>query len=197
MAMHLDVTDAASVERFVSRVGRADVLVNNAGGAMGLDRVEEAAEDRWRAMWELNFLGVARMTRALLPALRASGGGHIINVGSTAGFETYPGGAGYTSSKHALRALTRSLRLELLGQPLRVTEVNPGMVETEFSLVRFDQDREQAAAVYRGMTPLAAEDVAACIVFAATRPPHVNVDEIVVRPLDQATSSHIHRREEA
>ncbi len=136
-----------------------------------------------------------RMTRALLPALRAAGG-HVINVGSVSGFETYAGGAGYTSVKHAARAVTRTLRLELLGEPIRVTEVNPGLVETEFSLVRFDGDRQRAAAVYRGMTPLTADDVADCIVWAATRPPHVNVDEIVVRPLDQAGAGHLHRRDD-
>ncbi len=195
-ARRLDVTDPASVEAFVSGIDRLDLLVNNAGAALGLDRVEEAPEDRWRAMWELNFLGVVRMTRVLLPALLAAEG-QVVNVGSTAGFEIYPGGAGYTSSKHALRALTKTLRLELLGQPVRVTEVSPGLVETEFSLVRFDQDSARAAAVYEGMTPLTAADVAACILFVATRAPHVNVDELVVRPRDQATSTRVHRPDRA
>ncbi len=195
-ARPLDVTDPASVEAFVSGIDRLDLLVNNAGAALGLDRVEEAPEDRWRAMWELNFLGVVRMTRVLLPALLAAEG-QVVNVGSTAGFETYPGGAGYTSSKHALRALTKTLRLELLGQPVRVAEVSPGLVETEFSLVRFDQDSARAAAVYEGMTPLTAADVAACILFVATRAPHVNVDELVVRPRDQATSTPVHRPDRA
>lgn len=192
----LDVTDAASVKEFAAPLERVHLLVNNAGAALGLDPVEKAPEVRWRAMWELNFLGVVRMTRALLPALLDGEESQVINVGSTAGFETYRGGAGYTASKHALRALTRTLRLELLDRPVRVTEVSPGLVETEFSLVRFDQDRERAAAVYRGMTPLKAEDVAACIAFVATRPAHVSVDEIVVRPRDQATSVDIHRRQE-
>ena len=195
-ARPLDVTDPASVEAFVSGIDRLDLLVNNAGAALGLDRVEEAPEDRWRAMWELNFLGVVRMTRVLLPALLAAEG-QVVNVGSTAGFEIYPGGAGYTSSKHALRALTKTLRLELLGQPVRVAEVSPGLVETEFSLVRFDQDSARAAAVYEGMTPLTAADVAACILFVATRAPHVNVDELVVRPRDQATSTRVHRPDRA
>ena len=189
----LDVTDAASVESFARSVERLDLLVNNAGGALGLDRVEAAQDDRWRTMWEVNFLGVVRMTRALLPALRASGDSHIINVGSIAGFEQYPGGAGYTGAKHAARALTKTLRLELNGEPIRITEIAPGLVETEFSLVRFDQDASKAAAVYDGMTPLTGRDVADCIVWAATRPSHVNIDEIVVRPRDQATATLVYR----
>jgi NADP-dependent 3-hydroxy acid dehydrogenase YdfG len=174
-ARYLDVTDPESVEQFVAPIDRVDVLVNNAGGALGVDRVEEAPEDRWREMWEVNFLGVARMTRRLLQSLRSSGDGHIVNVGSIAGFETYPGGAGYTGSKHAVRALTRTLRLELLGEPIRVTEICPGLVEA-------------------GMQPLTAEDIADCIAWAATRPPHVNIDEIVVRPRDQAAATMVHRR---
>ena len=189
----LDVTDPASVEAFVDKLDRVDVLVNNAGGALGVDRVENASDERWRTMWELNFLGVARMTRELLPKLLASGDGQIINLGSIAGFETYPGGAGYTGAKHAVRALTRTLRLELLGQPIRVTEICPGLVETEFSLVRFDQDAEQAESVYQGMTPLTGDDIAACIAWVATRPPHVNIDEMVIRPRDQATATLVHR----
>lgn len=189
----LDVTDPDSIARFVDSLDRVELLVNNAGGALGLDRVAGAPDDRWRQMWEVNFLGVVRMTRALLPALLASGDGQIINVGSIAGFETYPGGAGYTGAKHAARALTKTLRLELLGQPIRICEICPGLVETEFSLVRFDQDSRRAAAVYRGMTPLTAADVADCIVWVATRPSHVNIDEVVVRPRDQATATLVHR----
>ena len=189
----LDVTDPASVEAFVSPIEKLDLLVNNAGGALGVDRIEAASDERWRAMWEVNFLGLARMTRELLPALLASGEGHIVNVGSIAGFETYPGGAGYTGAKHAVRALTKTLRLELVGRPIRVTEICPGLVETEFSRVRFEQDAEKAAAVYQGMTPLTSEDIADCIAWAATRPPHVNIDEIVVRPRDQATATVVYR----
>ncbi len=187
-----------SVEAFAARLpGAVHLLVNNAGGALGLDRLEAARDEDWIGMWETNVLGVMRLTRAILPALRASGDGHVINLGSTAGFETYPGGAGYTGSKHALRALTRTLRQELLGEPIRVTEVAPGMVETEFSLVRFAGDEERARSVYRGLQPLAAEDIADCIAWVATRPSHVNIDEIVVRPRDQATSTMVHRREPA
>jgi NADP-dependent 3-hydroxy acid dehydrogenase YdfG len=191
----LDVTDPASVRKFVSRLERVNLLVNNAGAAFGLDTVEQAVEERWRAMYELNVMGVLRMTRALLPALRASGDGHVIDVGSIAGFEVYPGGAGYTASKHAARALTRTLRLELLGEPIRVTEISPGLVDTEFSKVRFSGDARRADAVYRGMTPLAAEDVAECIAFAATRPSHVNIDELVVKPRDQAHSTAVYRHD--
>lgn len=190
----LDVTDARSLEDFCSAIPTAHLLVNNAGAALGLDSIEEAVEQRWQDMWQLNVLGVLRMTRALLAKLEATGDGHIINLGSTAGFETYPGGGGYTASKHALRALTRTLRLELLGRLIRVTEVSPGLVETEFSLVRFDGDRERAASVYQGMQPLTAEDVAECIAWVATRPSHVNIDEVVLRPRDQAHSTRVHRR---
>lgn len=194
-AAPLDVTDPASVESFVDSLPeQIHVLVNNAGAALGLDPLAEAVEERWIRMYELNVLGVLRMTRALLARLEASGDGYVINLGSTASFEAYPGGGGYCASKHAERALTRTLRAELFGRPVRVTEICPGLVETEFSLVRFDGDRERAAAVYRGMQPLTAEDVAACIVFAATRPPHVNIDELVVRPRDQLSSTAVYRR---
>jgi NADP-dependent 3-hydroxy acid dehydrogenase YdfG len=194
-ALPLDVMDLESIEAFAAQLpSRVHLLVNNAGGALGVDRIETARDEDWQRMWETNVLGVLRVTRALLPALRASGDGHVVNVGSIAGFETYSGGAGYTGSKHALRALTRTLRLELLGEPIRVTEVAPGLVETEFSLVRFKGDAERAKSVYRGLDPLTPEDVADCIVWAATRPSHVNIDEIVVRPRDQATATQVHRR---
>ena len=190
---HLDVTDNSSVEEFVAGLERVDVLVNNAGGALGLDRVEDAPEERWQEMWELNFMSTVRLTKALLPALLATGDGLIVNVGSIAGFETYAGGGGYSAVKHAVRALTRTLRLELLGQAIRVTEICPGLVRTEFSLVRFDQDEAKAKAVYNGMTPLTGEDIAECIAWVATRPSHVNIDEMVIRPRDQATATLVHR----
>ncbi|MGE0641619.1 MAG: SDR family NAD(P)-dependent oxidoreductase [Thermoanaerobaculia bacterium] len=190
----LDVTDPASVATFCSGVERVDLLVNNAGNAFGSERVLDADETKWRDMFELNVMGVLRMTRALLPKLVASGDAVLVNVGSVAGFEVYPGGAGYTASKHALRALTRTLRLELLGQPVRVTEIAPGMAETEFALVRFDGDPERARKVYEGMTPLTAGDVAEAIAWVATRPSHVDIDEIVIRPRDQATATLVHRR---
>lgn len=193
-ALYLDVTSTESVEAFAGEIPALHLLVNNAGLSLGLDPIERAKEDDWRTMFETNVMGVMRLTRALLPKLEASGEGHVIDIGSIAGFETYAGGAGYTASKHALRALTKTLRLELIGRPVRVTDVSPGLAETEFSEVRFGGDKEKAKAPYRGMTPLSAEDVADCVVWAATRPQHVNIDEIVVRPLDQATATLVHRR---
>jgi NADP-dependent 3-hydroxy acid dehydrogenase YdfG len=194
-ALELDVTDDASVDRFVRDLGleQVHVLVNNAGGALGLDRIEDAPIERWRQMYELNVLSTVRLTRAFLPALRASQEGHILNIGSIAGFETYPAGGGYTAVKHGLRAITKTLRLELLGEPIRITEIVPGLVETEFSLVRFSGDEERARKVYQGYQPLVADDIADCIVWATTRPPHVNIDEIVVRPRAQATATQVHK----
>lgn len=194
-AIPLDVTDPTSVDAFVRQTGDAHVLVNNAGGAKGLDRIEDADEDRWRWMWETNVLGLMRITKAFLPALIASGDGHIVNIGSTAGLEAYEGGAGYTSVKHGVRAITQTLRLELLGQPVRVSEIDPGLVETDFSRIRFDGDEERANKVYAGLTPLTADDIGAIVAFAVTRPAHVNIDQIVVRPRDQATSTRVHRRQ--
>jgi NADP-dependent 3-hydroxy acid dehydrogenase YdfG len=192
-AVALDVTDPASVEEFAGRLPRCDVLVNNAGGAHGLEPLGEADEDRWRTMYEANVMGTMRMTRALLPQLVESGDGHVVAITSIAGLEAYRGGAGYIAAKHAQRSMLRVLRLELLGQPVRVTEVAPGMVETEFSLVRFGGDAEAAARVYEGMKPLRAEDVAECIRWAVAQPAHVNIDEIVVRPRDQAAATEVHR----
>lgn len=194
IALPLDVTDPASVATFAAQVPEARVLVNNAGGAFGREPIAEADEAAWRRMWEVNFLGTVRMTKAFLPKLERSGDGHVVVVGSIAGFEVYREGAGYTSVKHAERAFTKTLRLELLGKPLRVTEINPGLVETEFSLVRFGGDAEKARQVYEGLTPLTADDIAECIAWAVTRPSHVDVDEIVVRPRDQATATDISRR---
>lgn len=192
LALPLDVTDQKSVDAFVARVsktyGRLDVLVNNAGLASGLTPVAETRDEDWVAMWQVNVMGLMRITRACLPLLRKAKHGHIVNLGSIASFEVYKGGAGYTASKHAVRAITRTLRLELNGEPIRITEVAPGMVETEFSTVRFHGDRKAAKAVYKGVKPLVAEDIADCIVFAVTRPPHVDIDEIVVRPIAQAAS---------
>lgn len=190
----LDVTDPASIEAFVATVDACDVLVNNAGGALGLDPLAEADDEKWLRMYESNVLGTMRMTRALLPRLIESGDGHVVGVTSIAAIEPYRGGAGYNAAKHAQRALLRVLRQELLGQPVRVTEVAPGMVETEFSLVRFGGDEATAARVYEGMVPLSAADVAECIRWALAQPSHVNVDEIVVRPRDQATATDVHRR---
>ncbi|MFI5168582.1 MAG: SDR family NAD(P)-dependent oxidoreductase [Thermoanaerobaculales bacterium] len=198
VAMALDVTDKQSIQTFVRdvsrRFGRIDVLVNNAGGALGLAPIEKASDEDWIGMWQVNVLGLMWMTRACLPLLRKAKHGHVVNIGSIAGFETYKGGAGYTAAKHAVRAITRTLRLELNGGPIRVTEIDPGLVETEFSLVRFHGDRKAAKAVYEGLKPLTAEDVADCVVFAVTRPPHVDIDEIVVRPVAQATAWMVARK---
>lgn len=193
VAVRLDVTDAASVEAFAAGVPEASLLVNNAGGAKGLGPVATADEDEWRWMFETNVIGTLRVTQALLPALIASGDGHIVTVTSIAALEVYDNGAGYTGAKHAQAMLHRTLRGELLGQPVRLTEILPGMVETEFSLVRFDGDADKAADVYRDITPLTPADVADVIAFAATRPSHVNIDQIVLKPRAQATAMRAHR----
>jgi NADP-dependent 3-hydroxy acid dehydrogenase YdfG len=193
-ALKLDVGDPDSVAELAEAIPDLSVLVNNAGGALGLEPIAEAVEEKWREMYETNVLGVMRVTKALLPAIERSGDGHIVVVGSVAGVEVYPGGAGYTAVKHAANAVTRTLRIELLGKPIRVSEVAPGMVETEFSLVRFEGDRERADAVYEGTTPLSAEDVADAIAYVVTRPPHVDIDYLSVKPTDQATARDVHRR---
>jgi NADP-dependent 3-hydroxy acid dehydrogenase YdfG len=195
-ALRLDVTDDASVAELAEQLDRVDLVVHCAGGALGLDPVEKADVEEWRWMYDANVLGVLRVTKALLPKLRAGGNGHIVVLGSIAGFEVYPGGAGYTGVKHAVNALCRTMRLELVGEPVRITEVAPGMVETEFSLVRFGGDAERAAAVYQGMTPLTAEDVAEIVAFCVTRPPHVDIDHVVVKPVAQASATVAARREE-
>lgn len=193
-ALRLDVSDAESVAAFCDRVPECRVLVNNAGGALGRDRIENAVESEWAAMYDVNVMGAMRMTKTLLPALEASGDGHVVMVGSIAGYEPYVGGAGYNAAKFGLRAMTKVLRLELLGRPVRVTEIDPGLVETEFSVVRFRGDAEKAAAVYEGLTPLTADDIAECIGFAVGRPSHVNIDTMVVLARDQAGASAVHRR---
>lgn len=192
-ALTLDVTDQDSVDAFAAACGDVQVLVNNAGGAKGLATVAEADLDDWRWMWETNVLGTARMTRALLPRLIASGDGLVVTITSIAAIEAYDNGAGYTSAKHAQSALHRTLRGELLGQPVRITEVLPGMVETDFSLVRFDGDAAKADKVYEGITPLVAQDVAEIVGFVASRPAHVNLDRVVVKPRAQASAMRAHR----
>jgi NADP-dependent 3-hydroxy acid dehydrogenase YdfG len=191
-----DVTDQASVAALAATVGECEVLVNNAGGALGLEPMAEADDDHWRVMWDTNVAGVMRVTKAFLPALVASGNGRIVIVTSMAGHQVYPGGGGYTAAKHAAAAMVRTLRLELVGQPIRITDVAPGAVETEFSLVRFDGDAARAAAVYAGFTPLSADDIADCVVWAVTRPPHVNIDRIDVMPRAQATAMVVDRSTE-
>lgn len=191
----LDVTSQDSVDAFAAAVGPCDVLVNNAGGAYGLSPVEDADVEQWRAMYDVNVLGVLRMTRALLPRLVESGAGHVVVIGSTAGHVVYEGGGGYTAAKHGVAALAETLRLELLGRPVRVTEIAPGMVQTEeFALNRFAGDQERADSVYAGVAePLLAEDIADCVAWCVTRPPHVDIDLLVVKPLAQAAAHRVHR----
>jgi NADP-dependent 3-hydroxy acid dehydrogenase YdfG len=191
-----DVTDQAAVDAMAADLARVDVLVNNAGGAKGVEPVADADVEHWRWMWETNVLGTLRVTRALLPKLIDSGDGLIVTVTSIAAFEIYDGGAGYTSAKHAQAALHQTLRGELLGKPVRLTEIAPGMVQTEFSVVRFDGDQDRADALYRGMTPLLAADIADVIGFVASRPSHVNLDQIVIRPRDQASATRKFTRQE-
>lgn len=198
-AVECDVTDDASVASLAHTVSSLDkeltLLVNNAGGAQGLDPVASGAVDDWQWMYDVNVLGTLRMTKALLPALEASGAGTIVTVGSTAAFTVYEGGGGYTAAKHAQNALVGTLRLELSGKPVRVMEIDPGMVRTdEFSLKRFGGDQARADAIYEGVKePLTADDIADLITFMATRPHHVNIDRLVVRPIAQAAQHKVHR----
>jgi len=191
----MDVTDPQSVASAVGEIAVCDVLVNNAGGALGSDRVEVGKADDWRAMYESNVLGTLHVTQALLPALRRSPGATIVNVTSVPALVTYEGGAGYTAAKHAERALTETLRLELNGEQVRVVEVAPGMVHTEgFSLTRFHGDQARADSVSEGVDrPLLAEDVAECIAFCVRLPQHVNVDRLEVKPVAQAAPHKLHR----
>ena len=191
----LDVTDAEAVKAFAAGLEACDVLVNNAGGAIGSDPVAVADPGDWRSMFETNVLGALNFTQALLPKLIASGAGTVVMLTSTAGHVAYEGGAGYSASKYAMHAMTATLRLEVFDQPVRVIEIAPGMVMTdEFSLKRFGGDADRAASVYAGVPgPLVAEDVADCIAWSVTRPPHVNVDLMVVRPRAQAAQHKVHR----
>jgi NADP-dependent 3-hydroxy acid dehydrogenase YdfG len=197
VALELDVTDPAGCERFVERavseLGGLDVLVNGAGLALGRDPFTESSEEDERVVLETNVNGLIRMTRLCLPHLRD--GGHIVNLGSVAGRQAYPNGSLYVTSKFAVRGFTYALREDLLGRPIRITTVDPGLVETDFSLVRFRGDAEQAAAVYAGVEAMQPDDVAECVLFALTRPPHVNVDEIVVKALAQSSGARILRTE--
>ncbi len=190
--LEADVTsddDVAALAAHLRETGGVDAVVNNAGGALGLDPVEKADLEQWRWMYETNVLGTLRVTRALLPLLRERGGGDVVVLTSTAAHGTYEGGAGYTGAKHAERMLSTTLRWEIAGEPIRVIEIAPGAVETDFSLVRFAGDEERAAAVYEGYTPLTADDIADAIAWTLTRPRYVNVDLLVVRPVAQASNT--------
>jgi NADP-dependent 3-hydroxy acid dehydrogenase YdfG len=195
IALELDVRDVESSERFVAaavaQLGGIDILVNNAGLALGRAPFDESSEEDEQTVFETNVNGLVRMTRLCLPHIRD--GGHIVNLGSIAGRQAYEGAASYVASKFAVRGFTYALREDLLGRPIRLTTVDPGLAETEFSVVRFKGDREKADSVYKGVEPLVADDVAECIMFALTRPFHVNVDEIVVKAQAQSSGGRIIR----
>ena len=194
----LDVRDSQAVADAVGGLpaewAEVDVLVNNAGLGRGLDKVYESDPAGWDEMIDTNVKGLLYVTRAVVPGMVARGRGHVINLGSVAGHEVYPGGAVYCATKHAVDAITRGLRMDVLGTGVRVSTVDPGMVETEFSLVRFRGDAERAKNVYRGMTPLTADDIAETVLWCATRPPHVNIDQIILKPTDQASATLVHRK---
>ncbi|GAA3443877.1 SDR family oxidoreductase [Planomonospora venezuelensis] len=191
----LDVTSDASVAELAASLDRCDVLVNNAGGAIGLEPVATGDAADWRRMYETNVIGSLRVTQALLPKLVASGDGVLLMLTSVAGLVSYEGGGGYNAAKHAQTSMTEVLRLELCGQPVRVVEVAPGMVHTEeFSLNRFRGDADRAGKIYQGVPdPLSADDVADAIAWCVTRPAHVNIDRLVIRPRAQAAQHKIHR----
>jgi NADP-dependent 3-hydroxy acid dehydrogenase YdfG len=197
LALPLDVTDPDSCAQFVTRaaaeLGGVDILVNGAGLALGREPFEMSTEEDERTVIETNVSGLVRITRLCLPHIRD--GGHIVNLGSIAGRQAYPNGALYVASKFAVRGFTYALREDLLGRPIRITTVDPGLVETEFSVVRFRGDQAQADSVYEGVDPLTGEDIAECILFAVTRPPHVNLDEIVVKALAQSSGARVVRRQ--
>jgi len=194
----LDVRDQPAVDQAIAGLApewRAiDILVNNAGLSRGLDKLPQGLLDDWEEMIDTNVKGLLYVSRAVIPGMVERGRGHIINVGSIAGHEVYPGGNVYCATKFAVRALSKGLRLDLNGTPIRVSEVAPGMVETEFSLVRFHGDAERADKVYQGLTPLGPDDVADAVVWCATRPAHVNVSEIVIMPTAQASTTLVHRK---
>ncbi|MFD8378746.1 SDR family NAD(P)-dependent oxidoreductase [Streptomyces sp. NPDC059679] len=194
-AYPLDVTDRAAVDAFAAALDRCDVLVNNAGGALGTEPVATADPADWRAMYEVNVVGVLNVTQALLPTLIASGDGTVVVLSSTAGHIAYEGGGGYVAAKHGTHAIAATLRLELCGDPVRVIEIAPGMVRTdEFALNRYRGDEDKAAAVYEGVAePLTADDVADTVEWAVTRPSHVNIDLMVIRPRAQAAQHKVHR----
>jgi 3-hydroxy acid dehydrogenase / malonic semialdehyde reductase len=196
---NLDVTQDHSVKSFAASAWascdqRIDVLFNNAGLALGVDHVAKGDISDWQSMLDTNVTGLLRVTREFLPKMLEQSHGHIINMGSIAGHVVYEGGSVYAATKHAVRAITKTIRLEVNGTPVRVSSVDPGMVETDFSLVRFKDDAERAKNIYKGVTPLSGRDIAECVWFAATRPAHVNIEEIVVMPVDQAAPHKLNRK---
>ncbi len=199
-ALIVDVRDRDDVEDSFDKLAaagwdRIDVLVNNAGLAAGLESIEDGVFDNWDRMIDTNVKGLLNVTRRVVPGMVQRGSGHVVNIGSVAGREVYRRGNVYCATKFAVRALNKSMRIDLAGRGIRVTSVDPGLVRTEFSLVRFGGDAGQAERPYRGMTPLAPEDVAEAVVWAVTRPPHVNVEELLLMPTDQASAEQVHRRD--
>jgi 3-hydroxy acid dehydrogenase/malonic semialdehyde reductase len=194
----LDVAETSSVEQFVAairqRTSKIDVLINNAGGAKGLDKIADAKDEDWEFMVQTNVLGVLRITRACIPLMTNNPGSSILNIGSIAGHTAYEGGAAYCAAKAGELKITQALRLELCGTGVRVGTVDPGFAETEFSLVRFKGDAERAKKVYEGTNPLTGEDIAETLVWVASRPAHVNIDEVLIKPTDQAAIHKVHRR---
>lgn len=193
-ALPLDVSDVDSVKAFTDAIEKVDVLVNNAGGALGVDRIDTADEADWSRMYDINVLSILRMVQALLPKLRASPAASVVTIGSVAALEAYETGAGYNAAKFGARAVTRVLRLELKGEPIRVIEIDPGLVETEFSVVRLGGDKEAADKIYEGVDNLTADDIADAVTWTVTRPPHVNIDSIQIMPRDQVAARNVHRR---
>lgn len=196
--IELDVRDGAAVASALAALpaewAEIDVLLNNAGLGRGLEKLQEGNPADWDEMIDTNVKGLLYTTHALVPGMVARGRGHVINIGSVAGHEVYGGGAVYCATKHAVGAITRGLRIDVLGTGVRVSTVDPGMVETDFSIVRFKGDEERARRVYADMTPLTPDDIADAVVWCATRPAHVNIDEIILKPTDQATAGLVHRR---
>ncbi len=198
LPLELDVRDRSAVEQRLAALPEGfreiDILVNNAGLSRGLDKLPAGSIDDWEEMLDTNVKGLLYVTRAIVPAMIQRGRGHIVNIGSIAGRQTYPNGNVYCGSKAAVRAISEGLKLDLTGTPLRVTEIEPGLVNTEFSAVRFHGDQLRADKVYEGMTPLSGADIADIVLFVVTRPQHVNVAEILVMPTDQSSATLVHRR---
>jgi serine 3-dehydrogenase len=198
--LELDVRDRSQVEATLKSLpepwAKVDILINNAGLSRGLDKLHEGSIEDWEEMIDTNLKGMLYVTRTLLPGMVNRGRGHVINIGSIAGHQTYPNGNVYCATKAAVRALSEGLKMDLLGTPIRVSSIDPGMVETEFSEVRFHNDAERAQKVYQGLTPLTPEDVAEVVFFCATRPPHVNLSEVLVIPTDQSSSTMFNRRKD-
>jgi len=194
----LDVQDAKAVHKAVANLPREweaiDILVNNAGLSRGLDKIHEGTLGDWEEMIDTNIKGLLYVSRAVIPGMVRRGSGHIVNIGSIAGLEVYPGGNVYCATKAAVGILSKAMRIDLMGTSLRVTNIDPGMVETEFSVVRFHGDQERAAKVYQGLKPLSPDDVAEAIIFCASRPPHVNVSEVIIMATAQATAMLAHRK---